>query len=136
MNDAGPLQAASRYPLLADGFVPLFSDIAAVIQQSRGQLRQAVNGTMVQCYWQIGRLIVEHEQHGQPWAAYGKQQLQGFSAQLTQAFGKGFDASNLRNMRRFYLTLPSEAELKCELERERIAVQARLQDKTDGGNDA
>jgi len=53
--------------------------------------------------WQIGRLIVEHEQQGNSRAAYGKQQLQTLSTQLTDEFGKGFDASNLRNMRRFYL---------------------------------
>ena len=59
---------------------------------------------MVQAYWQIGRLIVEHEQQGQARAEYGKAQLKALSQQLTQQFGKGFDASNLRNMRSFYQT--------------------------------
>jgi hypothetical protein len=76
------------------------------IQQSRQQVQQAVNSAMVQCYWEIGRLIVEHEQHGKSRAAYGKQQLQTLSEQLTAEFGKGFDASNLRNMRSFYVCFP------------------------------
>jgi len=80
--------------------------IADVIRQAHQQVRQAVNTAMVQSYWQIGHLIVEHEQQGQQRAAYGKQQLQQISKQLTSEFGKGFDASNLRNMRSFYLCFP------------------------------
>ena len=53
---------------------------------------------------EIGRLIVEHEQQGQARAEYGKAQLKTLSQQLTQHFGKGFDTSNLRNMRSFYQT--------------------------------
>jgi hypothetical protein len=87
--------------------MPLLPHIAAVIQQSRQQVQQAINSAMVQCYWQIGRLIVEHEQQGQARAAYGKHQLQALSEQLTAEFGKGFDASNLRNMRSFYLCFPN-----------------------------
>jgi len=49
-------------------------------------------------------LIVEHEQQGQARAEYGKAQLKTLSQQLTQHFGKGFDTSNLRNMRSFYQT--------------------------------
>jgi len=51
----------------------------ASIQQSRQQVQLAVNSAMVQCYWQIGRLIVEHEQQGQARAAYGKHQLEALS---------------------------------------------------------
>ncbi|MGO2008567.1 MAG: DUF1016 N-terminal domain-containing protein [Vreelandella alkaliphila] len=56
---------------------------------------------MVQSYWEIGRLIVEHEQQGSSRAEYGKQQLQQLSQQLTERLGKGFDVRNLRNMRQF-----------------------------------
>ena len=49
-------------------------------------------------------MIVEHEQQGQARAEYGKAQLKTLSQQLTQHFGKGFDTSNLRNMRSFYQT--------------------------------
>jgi len=82
---------------------------------ARQQVQQAVNSAMVQCYWQIGRLIVEHEQQGQARAAYGKQQLQALSEQLTAEFGKGFDASNLRNMRRFYLTFQIQETVSLKL---------------------
>lgn len=79
----------------------LADSIAAHIAQARAQVRQTVNSAMVQSYWHIGRLIVEDEQQGQQRAEYGKQQLQQLSTALTARLGKGFDVTNLRNMRRF-----------------------------------
>ena len=70
---------------------------------------------MVQSYWEIGRLIVEHEQQGNRRAEYGKQQLQQLSQQLTERLGKGFDVSNLRNMRRFYQAFPIRETVSLEL---------------------
>lgn len=70
---------------------------------------------MVQSYWQIGRLIVAHEQAGESRAAYGKQQLQVLSLQLTERLGRGFDVTNLRNMRRFYEVFPIRDALRLEL---------------------
>ncbi|MBB5634363.1 hypothetical protein HDE68_000248 [Pedobacter cryoconitis] len=52
-------------------------------------------------YWQIGYLIVEDEQHGDAKAIYGKGVLRNLAEQLTLEFGKGFDESNLRNIRQF-----------------------------------
>lgn len=80
----------------------LVAQIAQEIEAARSHVQQTVNRAMVQSYWQIGRLIVEHEQQGDSRAAYGKQQLQRLSAQLTERLGKGFDVTNLRSMRRFY----------------------------------
>ena len=93
----------------------LLSDIRQIIEQARQQVYQTVNSEMVQAYWHIGRLIVEDEQQGQQRAAYGKQQLQQLSDQLTREFGKGFDASNLRNMRSFYLCFPNRDALRHKL---------------------
>jgi len=93
----------------------LVADIAREIEASRGKVRQAVNSAMVQSYWQIGRLIVEHEQAGESRAAYGKQQLQALSHQLTERLGKGFDVRNLRNMRSFFQTFPIRNALRTEL---------------------
>lgn len=70
---------------------------------------------MVQSYWQIGRLIVEDEQQGQARAEYGKHQLEQLSKLLTAEFGKGFDITNLRHMRRFYLTHPIQETVSLEL---------------------
>ncbi|PKD39472.1 DUF1016 domain-containing protein [Methylomonas sp. Kb3] len=93
----------------------LLSDIRQIIEQARQRVSQTVNSEMVQAYWHIGRLIVEDEQQGQQRAAYGKQQLQQLSEHLTREFGKGFDASNLRNMRSFYLCFPNRDALRHKL---------------------
>lgn len=93
----------------------LVSAIAQQIEQARGQVRQAVNTAMVQSYWEIGRLIIEHEQQGSSRAEYGKQQLQQLSHQLTERLGKGFDVRNLRNMRQFYQSFPKRNAVRTEL---------------------
>lgn len=97
------------------GLSKLVEAIAGQIEQARNQVRQSVNSAMVQSYWQIGRLIVEEEQQGENRAAYGKQQLQQLSKQLTERLGKGFDVGNLRNMRQFYLTFPIHDAVRSEL---------------------
>jgi len=71
------------------------------IEQARTQVRQAVNSAMVQSSNGIGRLIVEEEQQGESRAAYGKQQLQALSQQLTVRLGKGFDVTNFAICVRF-----------------------------------
>jgi len=90
-------------------------------------VRQSVNSTMVASYWEIGRLIVEHEQRGNARAAYGQRQLAELSARLTERFGKGFDASNLRNMRRFHLAFPIREALSLELSWSHYNALARVE---------
>lgn len=93
----------------------LLINISQVIEQARLQVQRSVNSAMVLAYWNIGRLIVEQEQQGESRAAYGAQQLQQLAQQLTALYGKGFDISNLRNMRRFYQTFPIQDALRPEL---------------------
>lgn len=93
----------------------LLADIRAIVSNARAQIQKAINNTMVTTYWQVGQRIVEHEQQGQQRATYGKQQLEQLSTHLTQEFGKGFDVSNLRNMRHFYLTFPIQDAVRPEL---------------------
>ena len=113
-------------PAPSVNFAPLVAAIATQIEQARSQVRQAVNSAMVAGYWQIGRLIVEHEQQGHSRAEYGKQQLQQLSQQLTERLGKGFDVGNLRNMRQFYLTFPIQDALRSELSWTHYRVLMRL----------
>ncbi len=41
----------------------IYSKIKETLLLSRNQAYSAVNFAMVQAYWQIGRIIVEHEQN-------------------------------------------------------------------------
>lgn len=116
------------HTVITDTLQPLVSEIGAVIQQARGVLVQQVNAAMVQSYWHVGRLIVEHEQQGQTRAAYGQQQLQYLSQQLTATFGKGFDTSNLRNMRQFFLAFPICDTVCRELSWSHYRLLMRIED--------
>ena len=69
---------------------------------------------MVEAYWEVGRVIVDDEQAGKVKADYGKRVLEGLAQRLTVEFGKGFDQSNLRNMRSFFMSYPIRA-LRREL---------------------
>lgn len=86
----------------------LLKEIRHVIDSARNRAMQTVNSLMVQAYWNVGRLIVE-AQGGDSRAEYGDGLIKRISKELTTEFGKGFDASNLKNMRQFYLIFP-----KCD----------------------
>lgn len=94
---------------------PLLQAIRELVQQARQQVARSVNSAMVQTYWHIGRLIVEDEQQGEARAEYGAQQLEQLSTRLTEEFGKGFDVTNLRSMRRFYQAFPIRDAVRPEL---------------------
>ena len=42
----------------------LLDNVRVLLSESRFQLKQTVNSTMVRTYWHIGRLIMEDEQQG------------------------------------------------------------------------
>lgn len=70
---------------------------------------------MVMAYWQIGKIIVEEEQKGKTRAEYGKSLLELLSKRLTKEYEKGFDVTNLRNMRQFYLMFKKRDAVRREL---------------------
>ena len=84
----------------------LYASIRAVLLSAQSHVRQAVNDTMVQTYWQNGRLIVEGEQGGEVRAEYGKRVLTELAKRLSTEFGKGFSVTNLKLFRQFYLAFP------------------------------
>lgn len=86
----------------------LYAQIQLVLQQARQRAQRSVNQVMVQAYWQIGQLIVQHEQGGQERAVYGAKTLQRLAKRLQIEFGKGFSVPNLRNFRQFYQTFTED----------------------------
>ncbi|MEK7475274.1 MAG: DUF1016 N-terminal domain-containing protein [Candidatus Coatesbacteria bacterium] len=85
-----------------------------MLESARAAAYRAVNTAMVQAYWQVGRLIVEHEQGGRKRAAYGEVVLEELSRRLTADFGRGFTATNLRYMRAFYVAFPIQHAVRAE----------------------
>jgi len=92
----------------------LYAEIRAVLEKARSSAYRAVNLAMVQAYWQIGYLIVEHEQEGNERAEYGKAILKDLSRRLTREFGKGCSVQALRNMRQFYLVFSKRSAVRSE----------------------
>ncbi len=82
---------------------PLFSAIKKLLESARSTVVRQTNSTIVLTYFEIGRLIIEHEQGGKIRADYAKQVLEKLSTKLTTEFGKGFSLRNLELMRKFYL---------------------------------
>ena len=88
----------------------IYDEIRETLLNSRSQAYSAVNFALVQAYWHIGRIIVEHEQDGQERAAYGKAVLQELSVRLTEEFGKGLTPLNAidnQNIERSLHTTPA-----------------------------
>ena len=83
-------------------------DVSDVLARARKNAKTAVNLSMVYAYFEIGRMIVEEEQHGANRAAYGTQLLKELSAYLTGIYGRGFSTTNLKQMRQFYLTYAND----------------------------
>ncbi|MFH1080728.1 MAG: PDDEXK nuclease domain-containing protein [Pseudomonadota bacterium] len=79
-----------------------YQSIAEILRNARSKAYHAVNFTMVEAYWNVGRRIVEEEQQGERRAEYGAALLKALSRRLTEDFGPGFDETNLRKMRQFY----------------------------------
>jgi predicted nuclease of restriction endonuclease-like (RecB) superfamily len=85
---------------------------------------------LLQTYWQIGKLIIEDEQQGKSKATYGEATLKTLASQLTFEFGKGFDYTNLTNMRKFYQAFPIVDTLRQELSWSHYRLLSRLNSET------
>jgi len=82
-------------------------EIKQLLDQARRKAYTATAQAMIECYWQIGKRIVEREQLGQNRAAYGKEILQNLSIGL----GRGYSPRTLRDFRKCYLTFPDWEDL-------------------------
>lgn len=91
----------------ASALAPRFmEEVKQIVRQARQKAYSAINTTMVEAYWQLGKRMVEQEQVGKERADYGKQLLKTLSKELTMNFGKGFSTNTLYYYRQFYLMFP------------------------------
>ncbi len=81
----------------------LLEQVRGLIRAARKSAATAINSLQVITSYEIGRMIVEHEQKGAQRAEYGKLVLRALSERLTTEFGRGFSRTNLKNMRLFFL---------------------------------
>ena len=82
-------------------------EIKCIIDAGRTTAYAAVNTAMITTYWNIGRRIVEEEQHGKERAEYGKELIKMLAQELTHEYGSGFSDRYLRAFRQFYIIVPN-----------------------------
>lgn len=86
---------------------PLLGDLRKLIDEARRTAATAVNSTLTQMYWRIGRRIgTELLQGGR--ADYGGQILIVLARELTSEYGRSFSEKNLRHMVRFAESFPDD----------------------------
>lgn len=112
-----------------DSSTELYEDIRKILAQARNKAYAAVNVAMVEAYWNVGKRIVEEEQHGKKKAAYGAYLLRDLSQKLIEDFGRGFSEQSLRNMRQFYLLFPIRSTLWSELTWSHYKLLIRIENK-------
>ncbi len=89
------------------GYECFVKDVKDIINQGRQGAYNATNTVIVSTYWNIGKRIVEEEQHGSRRAEYGKEIISVLSKELKKEFGKNYSERNLRYFRRFYSLFPN-----------------------------
>ena len=115
--------------VLPVSYQDIYSEIKQALLLSRGQAYSAVNSAMVRAYWEIGRIIVEHEQKGRLRAAYGKGVLQAVAERLREEFGPGFSVRNLQMMKKFYVSFPNANTLRSQLSWSHYRTLLRVEDE-------
>ena len=84
----------------------LLKNIGSAIETGRNTALSALNEQILLTYWDIGKHIVEFEQHGSERAEYGTALINNLSNDLKVRHGRGFSRSNIQLMRLFYIKYP------------------------------
>lgn len=93
-------------PTTNENYLKLVQSIGETIEEARNRAVKAVNIELLRANWEIGKFIVEFEQHGNEKADYGSSLLENLAKDLRVRFGKGFSKSNVYLMRLFYIKFP------------------------------
>ena len=107
----------------------IIKEITDLVNQTRTNLAQEINKSIVYVYWNIGRIIVSNENEYNNRLEYGREVLKGLSKELTKYLGKGYSISNLKYMRVFYKAYPKLEELNEKLSWSHYLELMLIQDK-------
>ena len=88
----------------------LFEAVSKLIQDSHARVSSKVNAEMTELYWQVGSTINEVLLGGER-AEYGAEIIQELSSHLTQTYGRGWSAQQLRHCRHLAHTFAHDREL-------------------------
>ncbi len=81
----------------------LVDDVKLIVERGLCDAYRETNFVLVKTYWNVGKRIVEEEQHGNFRAKYGKHLIDMLSKELSLVYPKGYSPRNLRDYRQFYL---------------------------------
>ena len=93
----------------------MIQEITSLVNEVKSNLSSEINKSIIYVYWNIGRIIVKHENENNNRLEYGKEVLKGLSTELTKYLGKGYSVSNLKYMRTFFKAYPNYNELNEKL---------------------
>ncbi len=105
-----------------------YAAVRSSVIDAQQRVFRAVNGAMVEAYWEIGEKIYKACGENDR-AEYGKGLIKFIADNLTKEFGKGFDERNLRKMRQFYCLYPIRDSLSPELSWTHYRRLIRVEDK-------
>lgn len=95
----------------------LYQKVASLIDKGQQAIVRTIDYTQLFVNYQIGRYIIEDEQHGNRRAQYGKNILASLSERLTLKYDKGYSVKNLELMRNFYLQYSKSQTVSAIFER-------------------
>lgn len=84
----------------------VFDDVCRIIDTAQRAAFHAVNITLVQRNWLLGKRIAEEELNGDTRAEYGAEVIKNLAKELNQQYGKGYTKTNLYNFYSFYKMYP------------------------------
>ncbi len=84
----------------------MIQEITSLVNEVKTNLAKEINKSIIYVYWNIGRIIVKHENEDNNRLEYGKEVLKELSKELTKLLGKGYSLTNLTYMRWFYNVYP------------------------------
>lgn len=111
-------------------FLEVIKEIKTIVHKARYNIFSAVNSEMLKAYYCVGKKIVEEEQKGKQRAEYGEQLIDKLSQELMKEFNKGFDVTNLRRMRRFYLIYKKWETVSPKLTWSHYSELIKIEDET------
>ena len=85
------------------------------------------NESLVETYFNIGKLLVE-AQGGKDRATYGNKLIKTWSVELTKLYGNGYNLSNLKRFRQFYIIFEKGAALRHQLTWTNIKILLSIKD--------
>ena len=101
MEENQELINTQENPMIPSGLV---DDVKLIVERGLREAYRSVNTVSIMTYWNVGKRIVEEEQHGASRAEYGTYLIKGLATIFQPLYGSAYSLRNLQYMRQFYLS--------------------------------